>query len=90
MRHLRAHQHSVTGWTPRTSSERFGHQNGHQHGATGRYWTGRNGTCGRFSQYKSTLVRTERNGRGWPQTIFECGAFNRSALSMAAKRSIWF
>src|SRR5262245_27933019 len=58
------------------SSEHFGHQNGHQRVTTGRHRTGRIDTCGRFSQYKSTLVRTEQNGSGRPSTNFECGAFN--------------
>jgi len=43
---------------------------------TGRHRTGRIDTSGRFSQYKSTLVRTEQNGSGRPSTNFECGAFN--------------
>jgi hypothetical protein len=42
---------------------------------------GTNDTCVRFSQYKSTLVRTERNGSARPSTNFECGAFNHSATS---------
>src|SRR5262249_43526852 len=62
-----------------TSSERLGHQNGHQRVTTGRYRTERNGTCVRFSQYKSTLVGTERNGSGRPSTNFECGAFKHLA-----------
>jgi hypothetical protein len=56
---------------------------------TNGFSTGRNRTRGRFFQYQSILVGTERNGSGRPPTNFECGAFNRSAHSPWLQRDLF-
>ena len=76
--------------TTETSSERFGHQNGRELATTGRYRTGRIGTRGRFSQYKSTLVGTEQNGSGRPPTNFECRASTAQRTFHGCKEVYWF
>ena len=76
--------------TTETSSERFRHQNGRELATTGRYRTGRIGTRGRFSQYKSKPLGTEQNGSGRPSTNFECRASTAQRTFHGCKEVHWF